>query len=116
MFCMILVGGFFGVIVWKLLTGRIRLHYLFYGDRRDRTNEGYTEFFSPGRVQLLFVTILTAGYYVVQVIRDPTQFPEIPTTWVVALGASQAIYLGGKAQSMLFGIRDIIDRRQNHEK
>jgi hypothetical protein len=113
---MILLGGFFGVLAWKLLTGEIRLDYLLYGSRRDRTDGGYTQFFSPGRVQLLIVTILTASYYLLQVIHDSTKFPEIPGAWVAALGGSQAIYLGGKAQSMLFGIRDLIDRRQTNEK
>jgi hypothetical protein len=102
----IVVGGFFAVIAWRLFTGEIGMDYLLYGDRRDRTT-----FLSPGRTQLLIVTILTAGYYLLQVIHDPTTFPKIPVAWVVALGGSHAIYLGGKAQSLLLGIRDIIDRR-----
>src|SRR5262245_55519847 len=114
--CMMLLVGFFGVIAWKLLTGGICLDYLLYGSRRDRTGGGYTQFFSPSRVQLLIVTILTASYYLLQVIHDPTKFPEIPGAWVAALGGSQAMYLGGKAQSMLFGIRDLIDRRKTNEK
>jgi hypothetical protein len=114
--CMILLVGFFGVIAWKLLTGGIRLNYLVYGLRLNRTDGSYTPFFSPGRVQLLFVTILTASYYLLQVIHDPTKFPEVPAAWVAALGGSQAIFLVGKAQSMLFGIRDLIDRRTTNEK
>ena len=108
----ILLGGFFGIVVWSLFTGKIRLNYLLYGDGRGRSEP----FFSPGRTQLLIITILTAGYYLLQVIHDPTKFPEIPAAWVAALGASQAIYLGGKAQSMLFGIRDLINRRETNEK
>jgi hypothetical protein len=108
----ILLGGFFGLIAWRLLTGQIGLDYLLYGDRRDRTEpSGYSTFFSPGRTQLLLVTILTASYYLLQVIHDPATFPKIPTAWVVALGGSHAIYLGGKAQAMLLGIRDLINRR-----
>jgi hypothetical protein len=108
----ILLGGLFGVIAWRLFTGEISLDGLLYGSRRDRGNSlGYSAFFSPGRTQLLIVTILTAGYYLLQVIHDPTTFPEIPVAWVVALGGSQAIYLGGKAQSRLLGIRDLIERR-----
>jgi hypothetical protein len=102
----ILLGGLFGLIVWRLFTGEISLDGLLYGSRRDRS-----AFFSPGRTQLLMVTILTASYYLLQVIHDPTTFPEIPAAWVVALGGSQAIYLGGKAQSRLPGIRDLIERR-----
>jgi hypothetical protein len=104
---MILLGGFFGVIVWRLFTGEISLEGLLYGSRRDRS-----AFFSPGRTQLLIVTTLTASYYLLQVIHDPTTFPEIPVAWVVALGGSHAIYLGGKAQSRLLGIRDLIERRK----
>jgi hypothetical protein len=108
----ILLSGFFGLIAWRLFTGEITLSCLLYGDRRDRGRaSGYSAFFSPGRTQLLMVTMLTAGYYLFQLIHDPTTFPEIPVAWVVALGGSQAIYLGGKAQSMLLGIRDLIDRR-----
>jgi hypothetical protein len=109
----IVVGGLFGVITWRLFTGGISLDYLLYGYRRDRRNylTGYSSFFSPGRTQLLIVTVLTAGYYLLQVIHDPTTFPKIPVCWVVALAGSHAIYLGGKAQSMLLGIRDLIDRR-----
>jgi hypothetical protein len=103
----IVLGGFAGLILWKLFTGAISLDYLLYGDRADQTT-----FFSPGRTQLLMVTILTAGYYLVQVLHDPTTFPKIPTAWIVALGGSHAIYLGGKAQSLLTGIRGPIDRRK----
>jgi hypothetical protein len=113
----ILLGGFFGVLVWKLFTGEMSLDYLLYGDRRDRSKpSGYSAFFSPGRTQMLIVTILTASYYLLQVIHDPTKFPDVPAAWIAALGGSQAIYLGGKAQSMLFGIRDLMDRRETNEK
>jgi hypothetical protein len=108
----ILLVSFFAIIVWRLFTGGISLNRLLYGDRRDsKEPSGYSEFFSPARTQMLIVTILTAGYYLLQVIHDPTTFPKIPVAWTVALGGSQAIYLGGKAQSMLLGIRDLIDRR-----
>src|SRR4051812_5828175 len=97
-----IIGGFVGLISWKIIVGTIKLDYLLYGVRRDRSG-GYSEFYSPGRVQLLIVTIITAGYYLTQVIHDPTRFPEIPTSWLVGLASSQGIYLGGKAQSLLFG-------------
>jgi hypothetical protein len=113
----IVIGGLFGVIAWRLLTGGITLDSLLCGDRRDRTTlSGYSTFFSPGRTQMLIVTSLTAIYYLLQVIHDPTAFPKIPAAWVVALGGSHSIYLGGKAQSMLFGIRDLIDRGTHNEK
>jgi hypothetical protein len=108
----IVLGGIFGLLAWKLFTGGISLECLLYGDRRDRSApSGYSAFFSPARSQLLIVTIVIAGYYLAQVIHDPTTFPKIPVGWLVALGSSHAIYLGGKAQSMLLGIRDLIDRK-----
>lgn len=108
----IVLGGLFGVVIWKLFTGGISLECLLYGSRRDRRSaSGYSAFFSPGRSQLLIVTILVAGYYLAQIIHDPTTFPKIPAGWLVALGGSHAVYLGGKAQAMLLGIRDLIDRK-----
>ena len=59
--------------------------------------------FSPGRAQLLILTLLVALQYVMQVIHNPAAFPQIPGSWVAALGGSQVVYLGGKAQSLLFG-------------
>ncbi len=94
----ILLGGFFGAIFWKLLTGGISLQYLLYGD-----SAGGGTSFSPGRLQLLMVTLMVAMQYLVQVISSPTQFPHIPQFWIVALGGSQAVYLGGKAWSLLSG-------------
>ncbi len=73
----IVIGGLFGVIARRLFTGGISLDFLLYGDRRDRTTlSGFSTVFSPGRTQLLIVTSLTAGYYLLQVIHDPTTFPK----------------------------------------
>lgn len=110
---LILIGGFFAVIFWKLMTGAISLDFLLYGDRLDKSAaSGYSSSFSPGRSQLLMVTILTAAYYLLQVIHNPRAFPQIPTSWLAALGGSHAIYLGGKAKSMLMGsLQDLFNRR-----
>jgi hypothetical protein len=91
-----LFGGFFALIFWRILTGHISLQGLFLGDRRDDS-----VYFSPGRVQLLIVTIISALHYLLQVIQNPTSFPAVPQSWIAALGASQSVYLGGKAISML---------------
>jgi len=90
----IFLGGVFGVVFWKILTGSISLSGLF---------QTHDEQFSPGRVQLLIFTLIVAVRYVVQVIQNPTAFPEIPSDWIAALGGSQMLYLGGKARGMLFG-------------
>lgn len=110
---MIFLLGLFGVVFWKLMKGDIPMDGLLNGDVRDKAApSGYSTEFSPGRGQMLMITIFTAGYYLVQVIHNPKEFPQIPLSWVAAVGGSHAIYLGGKAKSMLLGrIRDLIDRR-----
>ena len=93
---LMLVLGFIVVILWQLFTRRLDLGGLL------RDGQGN---FSPGRAQMLMVTLVTAVQYLIQVTQNPTAFPEIPTIWLAALGASHGIYLGGKAQSILFGNR-----------
>jgi len=106
---MILLGGFISVVVGKLATGEISLEYLLYGDARMRQGAERTTFFSPGRAQMLMLTVTVAGYYLLQVIQDPTHFPAVPSELVAALGTSHAIYLGGKAQSLYLGrLRDLV--------
>jgi hypothetical protein len=105
----ILIGGFVCVVVWKLATGEISLDYLLYGD--DKANRGADEqtFFSSGRAPMLLATVTIAGYYLLQVIQDPTHFPAVPNELIAALGTSHAIYLGGKAQSLYLGrLRDLV--------
>lgn len=107
----ILLCGFAGCFLWKFLRGGISLRYLLSTDRIDRSSRsGYSTATSPARTQLLIVTIIAASYYLIQLIHEPTKFPELPTSWLVALAGSHSIYLGGKAESMLFGIRDLIRR------
>jgi len=52
---------------------------------------------SPGRIQLLMLTVLTALQYLLSTIQDPTHLPDLPTNLVSVLGGSQALYLGAKA-------------------
>lgn len=113
---MLLLIGFFGIIFWKVFTGNIGLDYLLSGDVRKRTAKDsqsqYFTQFSPGRAQALMFTVVASVYYLLQVIQDPTKFPQIPDTLLYALGGSHAVYLTGKAQGLLLGrIRDLIDRR-----
>jgi hypothetical protein len=81
-----------GVIGWKLfesgsLSGLLR--------SADGT-------FSPGRVQLLVLTIGMAMQFLLGVLHDPSHLPAVPMGLVMATGGSQAIYLGAKAWS-IFG-------------
>lgn len=93
---LILLAGFFLVVVAQLLAGRISLNGLTDGDCRDGST-----YRSAGRVQLLFFTLMAAGYYLVQIIDNPRAFPQIPNEWLYVLFGSQATYLGGKASALL---------------
>jgi len=85
------------VVLSKVFAGGITLAGLLTvkGGKDDGT-------FSPGRAQMLMATLLTAMYYLIQVINNPTagSLPPLPGTLVGVLGGSHAIYLGGKMQSL----------------
>ncbi len=108
----ILLGGFFGIVVWKLMTGGISLSGLLDGDIRDpgsADKSGYSTYASAGRAQALIFTVFAALYYLLQVMQNPREFPKLPHELVGALAGSQALYLGGKAQAMLLGrLRDFL--------
>ena len=100
----ILFGGLFCVVSWKLMTGGISLNYLLDGDVRDPGSPtGFSTNVSPGRIQALIVTLVVAGYYLLQVIHNPREFPKIPNALLGALAGSYVLYLGGKAKAMLPG-------------
>ena len=79
-------------VATKLLTGSINTHYLLYGTRSG------TRYFSPGRVQLLVVTITVAFQYILNAANARTgELPSLPAGSLELLGLSNAFYLGGKA-------------------
>lgn len=96
----LLIGGLFAIILYKILSGSIDLNGLLTGDRRDGS-----EFFSPGRAQLLAFTIMTAFNYLMEVVRSPSlqALPTIPHSTLAILAGSHLLYLGGKARSMFLG-------------
>jgi hypothetical protein len=99
---LILLGGFFGVVLWKLLTGGIRIDQLLEGDIRDPNKpDGYSTYVSAGRTQSLAFTLFVAGYYLLQVVHNPKQFPAVPASLVGLLAGSHALFLGGKARALL---------------
>jgi len=77
----------FGVVVVQLLTRQINLTGLFMKKEGDRS-------FSPERVQLLLATLAAASQYVSQVLKDPTQLPQVPNSWLLLYGGSHVLYLG----------------------
>ena len=109
--------GLVAMVAHQLLTGQINTRRLLYGRMNDtgqpildadgtirgRKRED-TPYFSPARVQLLLATLGAAFYYLTQVLNNPNPgtFPPFPDSWPAVLGASNAIYLGGKAYSRLF--------------
>jgi len=105
-----LLAGFFGILFWKLLTGDIPLSGLLDGDVRDPASlEGFSSRASVGRAQSLTVTLFVGLWYLLQVIHNPREFPQLPATIVGAFAGSQALYLGGKAQSIFLGrLRDLL--------
>jgi uncharacterized YccA/Bax inhibitor family protein len=101
---LILFGGLFGIIFWKLVRGGIPLDQLLDGDIRDsNSSDGYSSYVSGGRVQSLLVTAFAALYYLLQTLHDPKVLPALPRELIEAVAGSQALYLGGKAQAMLLG-------------
>jgi hypothetical protein len=110
----IVFGGLFATIAWKILTREISLDGILWVKRQSLS--GSDTSFSPTRVQLMATTLITATYYLSQVVHDPTRFPSVPTSWLLGLGASHGIYLGGKAESAFSSIQNATRRRRKNEK
>lgn len=81
--------GLTGLVAYQILTGVINLDRL-YSDGRGRL--------SPGRLQLLMVTLAAALAYVVQAgeVAASGQLPAIPEELLLIFGGSASVYLGGK--------------------
>jgi hypothetical protein len=82
------------LVVYKGITGRINL----VGLLRDKeTNQ-----LSPGRVQLLVLTLVGAGTYLTQVAQaPPATLPEFSEETLGAVAVSQGLYLSGKSLQLL---------------
>lgn len=111
----ILLGGLMAVVLGKLFTGGIPMSGLLTSKdqkSKDRTSKDNTSSFSPGRAQMLMATVLTAMYYLIQVISNPSihELPALPASLVGILGGSHAVYLGAKAWTLFAGKPD------NHPK
>jgi hypothetical protein len=83
----ILVAAFAALTLWKVLGTAGFSGLLLAGDGT----------LSPGRVQMLVLTIITAMQYLLTTVQDPSHLPVLPPALVAALGGSQAVYLGAKA-------------------
>lgn len=90
----LLFGGFFGVVFWKMATGSVPLGQLL-------ETGGPTSSSSASRAQSLAVTLFVAFYYLIHLIQNPKQFPELPGALMALVVGSQSIYLGAKALDLL---------------
>ena len=82
------------VVAFQILTGRIKTRGLL----SEKIGNGVLVI-SPGRLQLLLFTLAFAFYVLSQVVES-REFPTIDTKWLMILGGSHSIYLGGKSLSM----------------
>src|ERR1700730_10304809 len=88
----VFIFSLLAIITAFLLEGRINTSGLLFG----RTRRGI-RYLSPERIQLLLVTLALACQYVSEVIAGGrASLPEVPNAWLVILGGSHAVYLGGK--------------------
>jgi len=94
----VILGGLLTAIGYQTIVGRINTRYLFHGTRGDGSR-----YFSPERVQLLVMTLVVSGYYLMRVLseRSTGEFPVIPDTLVALLGGSHGIYLTRKLYSFV---------------
>jgi uncharacterized membrane protein len=84
------------VVAFQILSGRIKTRGLL----SEKTKEGVVGI-SAARVQLLMFTLAFAFYLLSEIVNS-RQFPTIDTKWLLILGGSHSIYLGGKGLPLLF--------------
>ena len=84
------------VVVFKLLGGQI--------NTRSLLEDKETGAFSPGRLQLLIVTLGGAMFYFFEIVgvADPGTLPPVPAELLLIIGGSNVGYLGGKIYSKFF--------------
>jgi hypothetical protein len=90
-----LLAALTAVVAYQILTGRINTRGLL----SEKTKNG-VEGISAARVQLLMFTVAMAFYVLSQIVKSG-QFPTIETKWLLILGGSHSVYLGGKSLSLV---------------
>lgn len=91
-----LLMGLIVLVAYRLLTQQINTKGLLLDKTSGRA-------FSPGRLQLLIVTLGIAIYYTLMVFdaEEVGRFPDLPDEFLLALGGSHVFYLGGKLYGLL---------------
>lgn len=84
----LLLLGLAGAVAYQMLTGKMNTGRMLF-------DKG-TGNFSPGRVQLLLLTLMTAFYQLLLVLKDPTRLPQLPPEVLLVLLGGNLAYLGGK--------------------
>ena len=84
------------IITFKLLSGQI--------NTRGLLEDKETGTFSPGRLQLLIVTLGGATFYFFEIVdvADTETLPPVPAELLLIIGGSNVGYLGGKIYSKFF--------------
>lgn len=91
-----LLAGLIAIVAYRLLTNEINTRGLL----RDKTGG---RAFSPGRLQMLIVTLVVAIYYLLIVFdsKGKGSLPDMPNEFLIMLGGSHVFYLGGKLYGLL---------------
>lgn len=100
----VLLAVLSAVVAFQILTGRINTRGLL----SEKTKNGVGAV-SPARLQLLLFTLAAAFYLFSQVVNSianappgkPIEFPTLDARWLLMLGGSHSVYLGGKGLSLL---------------
>ena len=113
---LILLLVLIAIIAYKLLVQQINSNGLLLDKTSGRA-------FSPGRLQLLAITLMIAVYYIFLVMdtEDTGRLPDLPNEFLIALGGSHAVYLSGKLYGMLaarlgFASPRLMDRTKPEER
>jgi hypothetical protein len=103
---MFLLFGLAAVVAAQLLAGEINTKGLLYG-----TDGHGNRSLSPGRIQLLLLTMAAAGQYLTQVLGNLNQntLPPVNQEMVAGLLGSNAVYLTGKFYDIF--LRDVLGVR-----
>lgn len=93
------LSGLLAIVIFRLLAGRINTRGLLQDKQTAKTGN-----FSPGRLQLLIVTLGGAAFYFSEIVgaADTGALPPVPDELLLIAGGSNVTYLGGKIYSKFF--------------
>ena len=88
---LVLLTALAALLAYRMITQQINVTGLLMDKTSGRA-------ISPGRIQMLIVTLGIAGYYLMLVVdsKNKGQLPELPNEYIVALGGSHSMFLLGK--------------------